>query len=128
MASKATALSTELRGLGLSSQIVIRERADDDPVSEAIRGLGDLAADRDSRSGPTRVNDQSNYPAGLRSSSIHALVVAGGGAGFGTLGPSLVLVVTSSESLTWSMRDELAVFPALVALAAITARAAVRTG
>ena len=48
------------------------------------------------------------------------------GAGFGTYGASLLLVVASSGSLTSSMRYELAIFPAFIALAALTARPAVR--
>jgi hypothetical protein len=48
------------------------------------------------------------------------------GAGFGTFGASLLLVVASSGSLTSSMRYELAIFPAFIALSALTGRPAVR--
>ena len=48
------------------------------------------------------------------------------GWGFGAYGAAVLLVVAASGSLTSSMRYELAMFPAFVALAALTDRAALR--
>ena len=48
------------------------------------------------------------------------------GAGFGTYSAGVLLVVASSGSLTSSMRYELAIFPAFLALAVLTARPAAR--